>query len=39
MNKADLVSVYDVKELLNYAIVSPNKKEAMLAQVKELNEK
>lgn len=39
MIKADLVSIQNIKEELNYAIISPNKKEAMLNQIKELSER
>jgi hypothetical protein len=39
MTRADEVSPDDVKENIKYAIVSPNKKEAMLQYVKELHNK
>jgi len=37
MDKADSISVNDVKEKLMYGIVSPNKKEAMLQHIQELS--
>ena len=39
MIKADLVSIHNINENIEYAIVSPNKKEAMVIQIKELNER
>ncbi len=39
MNKADETSVNNIESELEYAIVSPNKKEAMLKHLEELNNK
>jgi hypothetical protein len=36
MEEADNTSVNDVRENISYAIVSPNKKEAMLKHLEEL---